>query len=98
MAASSGPNHPGGRKTVDQVRRLQRRLCGAAKRSPERRFHALYNHLSRSDVLGEAWKRVRSSKGAAGVDKVSIDHEKLMKLVSKRISDQGAVARNVPVA
>jgi len=28
----------------------------------------------------------------------SIDHEKLMKLVSKRISDQGAVARNVPVA
>jgi hypothetical protein len=76
----------------------ERGLCGAAKRSPERRFHALYNHLSRSDVLGEAWKRVRSSKGAAGVDKVSIDHEKLMKLVSKRISDQGAVARNVPVA
>ena len=72
MAASSGPNHPGGRKTVDQVRRLQRRLCGAAKRSPERRFHALYNHLSRSDVLGEAWKRVRSSKGAAGVDKVTL--------------------------
>ena len=71
MAASSGPIDPGGRKPIDQVRRLQRRLCGAAKRSPERRFHALYDHLSRSDVLEEAWKRVRSNKGAAGVDKVT---------------------------
>jgi group II intron reverse transcriptase/maturase len=72
MAASSGPTNPDGRKPVDKVRRLQRRLCGAAKRSPERRFHALYDHLSRSDVLGEAWKRVRSNKGAAGVDKQTI--------------------------
>lgn len=72
MPAESGANHPGGRKPVDKVRRLQRRLCGAAKRSPERRFHALYDHLSRSDVLEEAWKRVRSNKGAAGVDKQTI--------------------------
>jgi group II intron reverse transcriptase/maturase len=72
MAASSGPTNPGGRQPVDKVRRLQRRLCGAAKRSPERRFHALYDHLSRGDVLGEAWKRVRCNKGAAGVDKQTI--------------------------
>lgn len=72
MAASSGPINPDSRKPVDKVRRLQRRLCGAAKRSPERRFHALYDHLSRSDVLGEAWKRVRCNKGAAGVDKQTI--------------------------
>jgi RNA-directed DNA polymerase len=72
MAATSGSINPGGRKPVDKVRRLQRRLCGAAKRSPERRFHALYDHLSRSDVLGEAWKRVRCNKGAAGVDKQTI--------------------------
>jgi RNA-directed DNA polymerase len=72
MAAASGPKSPGDRKVVDKVRRLQRRLCGAAKRSPERRFHALYDHLSRSDVLGEAWKRVRRNKGAAGVDKQTI--------------------------
>jgi group II intron reverse transcriptase/maturase len=72
MAATSGPNHPDGRKPIDKVRQLQRRLCGAAKRSPERRFHALYDHLSRSDVLEEAWKRVRCNKGAAGVDKQTI--------------------------
>jgi RNA-directed DNA polymerase len=72
MAASSGPTNPGPRKQVDKVRRLQRRLCGAAKRSPERRFHALYDHLSRSDVLGEAWKRVKRNKGAGGVDKQTI--------------------------
>ena len=68
MAARSGPNHPDGGKPFDKVRQLQRRLWAAAKRSPERRFHALYDHLWRSDVLGEAWKRVRSNRGAAGVD------------------------------
>src|SRR5690349_6847391 len=72
MAATSGPINPDGRKAVDKVRRLQRRLCGAAKRSPERRFHALYDHLSRSDVLEEAWKRVRCNKGSAGVDKQTL--------------------------
>ncbi len=72
MAALSGPINPDGRKPVDKVRRLQRRLCGAAKRSPERRFHALYDHLSRSDVLEEAWKRVKCNKGAAGVDKQTV--------------------------
>jgi len=54
------------------VRRLQRRLCAAAKRSPGRRFHALYDRICRSDVLQEAWKRVKRNKGAAGVDAQTI--------------------------
>jgi len=68
MAAVSGPNDPGGRRPRDKVRRLQRRLCAAAKRTPGRRFHALYDHVWRSDILQVAWERVRANKGAAGVD------------------------------
>ena len=56
----------------DKVRQLQRRLWAAAKRAPGRRFHALYDHIWRSDVLREAWKRVRRNRGAAGVDGQSI--------------------------
>ncbi|MDQ2668366.1 MAG: group II intron reverse transcriptase/maturase [Gemmatimonadota bacterium] len=72
MAATSGPNHPDRRNPVDKVRRLQRRLWVAAKRSPGRRFHALYDQICRSDVLQEAWKRVKCNKGAAGVDSQTI--------------------------
>lgn len=53
---------------VSKARRLQRRLYMAAKRSPGRRFHALYDRIYRGDVLAEAWRRVRSKDGAAGVD------------------------------
>jgi len=72
MAAKSGPNDPAGRRPGAKVRQLQRRLWAAAKRSPGRRFHALYDHICRGDVLREAWKRVRANKGAAGVDAETI--------------------------
>jgi group II intron reverse transcriptase/maturase len=57
---------------ADKVRQLQRRLWVAAKLSPERRFHALYDRIYRSDVLWEAWKRVKRNKGAAGVDQQTL--------------------------
>jgi RNA-directed DNA polymerase len=57
---------------VDKVRELQRKLYVCAKRSKTRRFHALYDRIYRSDVLWKAWHRVRSNKGAAGVDEVTL--------------------------
>lgn len=57
------PNNP-----RDKVRELQSRLWASAKRSRTRRFHALYDRIHRDDVLREAWKRVRSNRGAAGMD------------------------------
>ena len=68
MTGKTGSNHPGGRKPAEEVRHLQRRLWVAAKRSPERRFHALMDRIWRGDVLQEAWRRVRSNRGSAGVD------------------------------
>lgn len=72
MAGGSRPNNPDGRSPVDKVQQLQERLRDAAKRHPGRRFHALYDRIHRSDVLWEAWKRVRRNKGAAGVDAQTI--------------------------
>ena len=60
-------NHP-----LDKVRQLQERLHLAAKRSPERRFHALYDKVARSDMLARAWADVAANRGAPGVDGVTI--------------------------
>jgi RNA-directed DNA polymerase len=57
----------------DKVRQLQRKLWVCAKRSQTRRFHALYDRIYRSDVLWEAWSRVKANRGAAGVDAETIE-------------------------
>lgn len=72
MAGMTGPNSPDGHPPVDKVRQLQRRLWAAAKQQPGRRFHALMDRIWRSDVLQEAWKRVKRNQGAAGIDGQSI--------------------------
>ena len=93
MTRETGPNHPGGRKSSAKVRKLQRRLYMTAKRSPGRRFHALYDQICQGDVLAEAWKRVRSNGGASGVDgETLIDIERqgvedFLKGIQKRLRE-----------
>lgn len=80
MTGTARSNHPDGghphraRGPVrDNVRELQRKLWAAAKQSPGRRFHALYDRIHRGDVLWRAWVRVRENRGAAGVDRVTLE-------------------------
>jgi RNA-directed DNA polymerase len=73
MAGTAPSNYPQGKHVPSaKVRQLQNRLWAAAKLSEGRRFHALYDRIYRSDVLWEAWERVKANRGAAGVDGVTL--------------------------
>ena len=58
---------------VSNLQALQRVLYRSAKQDPTRRFHALYDKLTRSDVMWQAWVNVATNHGAPGIDGVSID-------------------------
>ena len=58
---------------LDPLQALQRVLYRSAKQDRSRRFHALYDKLTRSDVMWRAWCDVAANRGAPGVDGVSID-------------------------
>ncbi len=83
MTGTARSNNPDGPSPVDpdrlrllpsvgKVRELQRKLWAAAKQSSERRFHALYDRVHRGDVLWEAWRRVLTNRGSAGVDRITL--------------------------
>ena len=73
-AVSASPAASGSGRGVpaDPVRALQHALYRAAKADPGRRFHALYDKVSRSDVLWRAWVAVRTNNGAPGIDKTTL--------------------------
>lgn len=73
MTGTARSNYPDPTPRIDNVRRLQRKLWAAAKQSEDRRFHALFDRVCRGDVLWEAWKRVRANRGAAGVDRQTLE-------------------------
>jgi RNA-directed DNA polymerase len=58
---------------MEKSRELQRKLYLEAKRSRNRRFHALYDRIFRSDILRQAWEEVRRNGGSAGEDGVTIE-------------------------
>ncbi|MGH9223943.1 MAG: reverse transcriptase domain-containing protein, partial [Acidimicrobiales bacterium] len=60
--------------TENKVQELQTKLYQAAKLSPTRRFHALFDKVHRKDFLWKAWVDVARNNGAPGVDGVSIAH------------------------
>jgi group II intron reverse transcriptase/maturase len=58
----------------EKARQLQRTLYLAAKKKPNRRFHALYDKMYRHDIMTHAWKQVKANKGSPGIDRVTIDY------------------------
>jgi RNA-directed DNA polymerase len=54
--------------TPKRVQKLQTALHAKAKAEAGYRFYALYDKISRDDILAHAYARCRSNKGAPGVD------------------------------
>jgi retron-type reverse transcriptase len=88
------PPAPGNvRANPVNVREFQRRLWAAARQSPERRFHALYDRVCRGDVLWEASCRMRANRGAAGVDRITLDYVQEEYVVERMLTELQAELR-----
>jgi RNA-directed DNA polymerase len=76
-----------------RVRDLQEKLGCKAAAEPTFRFYALYDKIHRKDVLAEAWRRVRSNRGASGTDGQTIEDvertgvEELLRDLSQELRD-----------
>ncbi len=85
----------------EKVRQLQNKLYLTAKKCDSRRFHALYDKVYRTDILFEAWKRVKANEGSSGVDGISIEDIERMGiekyLMSIKVELQDGTYRPSPV-
>ena len=53
--------------TPKSVQKLQKALHAKAKAEASYRFYALYDKISRDDILAHAYAQCRSNKGAPGM-------------------------------
>ena len=88
--------------TPEKIRTLQRKLYRKAKQEPTFRFYALYDKVSREDILGYAWRLVRANRGSPGVDGVSFDAiedgvgvEKFLRDLSRELQEKSYRAQPV---
>jgi group II intron reverse transcriptase/maturase len=58
----------GNLSTPGSVQKLQTALHAKAKAEPGYRFYALYDKISREDILAHAYAQCRANRGAPGVD------------------------------
>ena len=58
----------GNLSTPKSVQKLQKALHAKAKAEAGYRFYALYDKISREDILVHAYAQCRSNKGAPGMD------------------------------
>jgi len=58
----------GNLSTPKSVQKLQKGLHAKAKAEAGYRFYALYDKISREDILAHAWAQCRSNQGAPGTD------------------------------
>jgi len=54
--------------TPEEIRELRRKLYQKAKQEKEFRFYALYDKVSRADIVLFAYRLARANKGAPGID------------------------------
>jgi group II intron reverse transcriptase/maturase len=60
-------------RTPPKVEKLQKALHAKAKKSPQLRFHQLYDKIYRWDVLVHAYRLCRANAGAPGVDRQTFE-------------------------
>ena len=58
----------GNLSTPKTVQKLQKALHAKAKAEAGYRFYALYDKISRGDILAHAYAQCRSNKSATGLD------------------------------